>query len=217
MIVMCPTRGRPGRASEMVASLRATAVLASTRAVLAVDADDPSDYSGAGAETLAVAGGSFPRAANEAARALWDADPILGCVGDDFLFRTPGWDALVADALATPGVAYGDDLLMGRALPTAVFMSSAIPRALGWYALPTLRHLCADDAWRSVGEGIGALRYLPGVVIEHMHPVAGKAPVDATYERGGMGDCHAADHAALDAWRAGPMRADVARVMAALA
>lgn len=222
MIVLCPTRGRPERAAEMLASFHATAVLSTTSLVLVIDADDPSDYSGLAADRIAVEGGSFPKAVNEAAAdvwgMLWDNTAVLGCIGDDFLFRSPGWDRRVSEALATPGVVYGNDLLMGEALPTAVFMSLVIPRALGWYVLPTLRHLCADDAWKAIGLGLGRLRYLPGVVIEHMHPVAGKAQVDATYERGGMnGEANVHDHAAFDAWAAGPIDADLARVRDALA
>jgi hypothetical protein len=131
------------------------------------------------------------------------------------VFRSKGWDRRIAEALATPGIAYGNDLLMGADLPTAVFMSSVIPRALGWFALPTCNHLYIDNGWKTLGQRLGCLRYLPDVVIEHMHPLGGKAPWDATYDHGN-GPNIEHDRLAYAEWAAGPIEADLARVRAVL-
>ena len=86
-------------------------------------------------EVMLVEGGTLTKPTNEAVALIWDADSIIGHVGDDHIFRTPGWDGIIEATLVEPGVAYGDDLLQGATLPTAVFMSSIIPKTLDWYAL----------------------------------------------------------------------------------
>lgn len=206
IVVLAPTRGRPERAAEMMRTFRDTAVRIATGLVLVVDRDDPrlDDYLALPELSLAPRKayplwpadkvgiivlepeetGSLTAATNAAARRVWDEDCIIGHVGDDHAFRTPAWDNAIRDALAEPGVAYGDDLFQGPVLPTAVFMSSVIPRTLGWFALPRTRHMMIDTAWKELGERLGRLHYLPDVVIEHMHPAAGKAPEDEGYANG---------------------------------
>lgn len=202
IVVLCPTRGRPESASRLAESFRDTAVLIGTELVLVVDDDDPSlpayrdlrwvRRPGARSSgpiwppdpvrLVTVVGGSLTAATNQAAALVWDDDCIIGHVGDDHAFRTIGWDRCISETLVEPGIAYGDDLLQGPALPTAVFMSSVIPRTLAWYALPGTRHMKIDTTWKELGERLGRLHYLPDVVIEHLHPAAGKAPEDAGYE-----------------------------------
>lgn len=229
MIVLCPTRGRPGAAQQMWWSLMNTATLPDTRLILVVDRDDPklSDYLklpslrtkryGMDPDEMFVivleAGytGDLVKATNSAARRFWDQTDILGHVGDDHRFNTKGWDALVRDALTTPGIAYGDDLLQGVNMPTAVFMSAEIPRALGWYALPTCRHLFIDNAWKALGERLGVLHYLPEVVIEHVHPAAGKADWDDGYRAANSSEMFDHDRRAFEAW---DIDSDLARVTA---
>ena len=130
--------------------------------------------------------------------------PIIGTVNDDMLFRTDGWDRVVADALSSgPGIVYGDDLIHGERLPTSPFISREILAALGWYALPTCEHLYIDDAWRELGLGIDRLRFLPEMVVEHIHPAVGKAEWDDGYERANNKAIVDRDHAAYLAWRNG--------------
>jgi hypothetical protein len=159
---------------------------------VAVDEDDPVlegyfaalDGSGAVVDVLSEAQtGNLVRATNSVSLELADLLPesIIGNLGDDHIARTEGWDEFIEAALQRPGIAYGDDLLQGERLPTAPFISAKIVNALGWYALPCLHHMFIDDAWRALGAGVKRLTYLPGVVFEHMHPGAGKAPMDDGY------------------------------------
>lgn len=191
--------------------------------VVLVDHDDPtlSGYADAGLDVLLVHPGGYVHALNEAASRFADSTDIIGAYQDDLLFRTPGWDARVRETLATPGIAYGDDLLQGEWHPTAVFMSTSIVRALGWLALPTLKHQWADDVWKSLGTAAGCLRFMPDVVIEHLHPANGKAEMDPGYERvfgenEGAQAQATSDYNAYHAWLADGMEADVARVRAVL-
>ena len=78
---------------------------------------------------------------------------------------------------------YGNDLFQRGNLPTQVAMSTAVVRALGHMAPPTLTHLYVDDYWLALGKSAGCITYLPDVIVEHCHPVAGKAEWDAGYAR----------------------------------
>lgn len=198
VVVVMPSRGRPGRAQKAVNAIRQTAARVDTSVILAVDADDPElegyralrftgDYR-AEVTVLVLSGdetGNLITATNTVSMRVAREDPdcIIGNLGDDHLARTPGWDQRILDTLTEPGIAYGDDLIQGEHLPTAPFISARIVLALGWYFLPVCHHLYGDDGVKRIGRAIGRLHYLPDVVIEHEHPAVGKVPWDEGYER----------------------------------
>lgn len=107
----------------------------------------------------------------------------IAFLGDDHRPRTQGWDQLLVDSIKDlkNGIAYGNDLFAGETLPTAVLMDSSIIKTLGYMAPPPLIHLYMDNFWRDMGNELGTLRYLPDVIIEHMHYMNGKAAPDFTY------------------------------------
>jgi hypothetical protein len=183
-LVVCPSRGRPGNIVELVDCWRDTG--AAARLVVCVDDDDPTlaDYHGA------VAGSAVdlfvgPRKSLggwlNATTYLADSHPIVGFIGDDVRPRTPHWDELIAAAMPAIGVVYGDDGHQGERMPTHPFIDSQIIRTLGFVAPPGVEHLYLDDFWKAVGVRLGTLTYLPDVVLEHMHPHAGKAAMDDGY------------------------------------
>lgn len=229
--VVIPSRARPERAEVAINALRQTAVRVDTTIVLAVDLDDPRfmcyadlRFEAPGPEVTFVTlrpadTGSLVKATNTVSMRVANADPqtIIGNLGDDHVARTPGWDRMVADALATPGVAYGDDLLQGEVLPTAPFISAQIVLALGYYALPDVDHMFIDNAWRDVGAQTGTLRYLPELVIEHVHPAVGKAEWDEGYQRVNAEDAIERDRRRYQSWREHAMAIDIGRVRDALA
>lgn len=231
VVVVIPSRGRPARAYEALAAIRETAQMVSTRAVLVVDADDPAwrTYSligfplyGPEVSMVTLVGeetGNLVRATNTVSMRIAREDPtaIIGNLGDDHVMRTPGWDKRIAEALATPGIAYGDDGIQHEELPTAPFISASIVLALGYYALPDVDHMYCDNAWRDVGVQTGTLRYLPDVVIEHVHPAVGKAEWDPGYIRVNAEDAIARDKARYESWREHAMTTDIGRVRDALA
>jgi hypothetical protein len=98
IVVLAPSRGRPDKAAEMAQSFRETVALPDTRLVIVVDADDPTlaEYRlGAAAELLVLPlaqSGDLVRATNTASARYWNEDHVIGNVGDDHRFRTPGWD-----------------------------------------------------------------------------------------------------------------------------
>ena len=219
--LIVPSRGRPERAYKMALSAKATSEVPVAVTIVA-DHDDPAlpEYqrqrpSGVSLEVMGERIG-YARSLNVMAARLWDDYAILGAFGDDVLFRTPGWDRLVEDALQTPGIAYGNDLVHAKGHPTAIWMSSVIAKALGYLAIPQSRHLWVDDAWKQLGQDTGTLRYLPDVICEHMHPVVGKAEEDQTYREVYDGELGHKDHLGFLDWQANHAAADADRVRAVL-
>lgn len=192
LVVVVPSRGRPARAAEL-ASVCASMCTADTVLLVAVDADDPTapQYCAPAGTTVFFTHVPEPAghvgAINWAAeQALRDFDPFaIAKLDDDHRPRTTGWDARYLEALRElgTGIVYGNDLLQGARLPTAPAITADIVQALGFMAPPQLQHLYCDDYWRDLGRAAGCLRYLPDVVVEHMHPTAGKADMDAGYRR----------------------------------
>lgn len=227
MIAMVvPSKGRPGRCTDMVTTVLATATEPVRVLVVIPPEQDLVAYASvvaAGAELMRAPSG-FVKCLNAGA-SLALRDPrvdIIGAFGDDVAFRTQGWDAAVEAALRTPGMAYGDDLIHGRNHPTAVWMSRAIAEALGWVGLPTIGHQWADDVWKRLGQESGTLRFLDGVIVEHLHPAVGKAEMDDTYRAITGGTPEASeqgkrDFGAFEAWLEQGLAEDVAKVRAAIA
>jgi len=208
LVVVVPSRGRPQQARELADAFQQTCT-ADTELMFAVDDNDntlpqyqelaatPSGFPG---PTLArlfprISVGvvdepaNMVRALNQAAVAvatLFAPTPYaIGFMGDDHRPRTIGWDTDYLNVLRDlqTGVVYGDDLLQGRRLPTQCAMTTDIVRALGYMAPPALTHLYVDNFWLSLGEQAQCIKYLPDVVVEHRHPVAGKAQWDEGYMR----------------------------------
>jgi hypothetical protein len=220
MIIIVPSRGRPERAALMVKSAKTTAREPTVRVVVAVDPDDEKldEYRRVISDLIVLPERlGYSRSLNIVAYQEWDQHDILGAFGDDVIFQTRGWDHKVRKALATPGIAFGDDLAHHEAHPTAVWMSTSIAKALGWLALPDCHHQYVDNAWWEIGNALGLLRYLPDVVVEHMHPAYQKAELDDTYRSVYSMPQAGIDHAAFMAWRETRLAKDVARVQEALA
>ncbi|MDH2424764.1 hypothetical protein [Sphaerisporangium sp. TRM90804] len=207
LLVIVPSRGRPQAVDELLNVWQLTATGAADLLVV-VDNDDPTlpAYQGLGVnvrvhESTGTRG--IVPVLNAAAVEAADRYPMVGFFGDDHRPRTVGWDQALADTLTEmkTGIAYGDDLLRGEDLPTAVAMTSNIVRTLGWMAPPTLAHLFVDDAWRDLGQAIGRLRYVPDVVIEHCHPAIGKGRWDELYRELNDDARYARDRDAYQAYR----------------
>lgn len=194
IIALVPTRGRPDNALRLYNAIRETTANVTTHYY--VDDNDPelSEYKNKliNPEMLVTIGSPLQLSpatnwlANYWINKLDDSD-ILGSIGDDHLPQTTNWDNIIIDSLSgIQGVAYGNDLLQGEAKPTAAFVSVGLVRKLGYMCPPSLRHLFIDDFWKMLGYETN-LRYLPQVIIEHLHPVNNKSIRDLTYNQGGLG------------------------------
>lgn len=222
LVVLVPTRGRPHNALSLIEAWQNTGPEHACL-VFAVDDDDPElgRYHALHWPHLIVGprlrlGGTLnwlaPRAAELGAE-------VVGFLGDDHRPRTAHWDDALLGALRAsgPGVAYGNDLFQAARLPTAVAISGELVHALGFFVPPGMVHLYLDDWWRHLGEALGALTYLPDVVIEHLHPAAGKADVDASYVETNSAAAYQADHRRWQEYLATRWPDDLARLHKALA
>ena len=193
--MIVPTRSRPDNVEDFLDAWSAT-TFGRADLLFAVDDDDPalpryreiSDASRCAGFTRGVHLHVGPRlrlggTLNAVSEKFTDAYDALCFMGDDHLARSGRWDlAFLAELerLGT-GIVYGNDLIQGPALPTAVAMTTDIIRELGYMVPAGLVHMFADNAWKAWGEGIGRLTYMPDVIIEHNHPLVGKAPMDDLY------------------------------------
>ena len=223
LLVIVPSRSRPANIARLIDGWASTATPELAASLLvAVDDDDPAKHDyleavhGVGFAWLEAGervglGGTLNRHASRYAGS-YDA---VGFMGDDHLPVSLGWDAAVLDALAMldgGGLVYANDRFQGPALPTAVFVSSCLIDALGFMVPPTMRHLYLDNYWLELGLRLDRIRYLPDVVIEHVHPAAGKADDDWLYAENNSPERWAADSAAWQEWRTQRLDGDVARI-----
>src|SRR6185369_12372824 len=229
-------RGRPEAAYDVCEAFIETCA-ADTLLLVSIDADDPTcdDYLGRVHNDIgAVLKSEDPRNMGESLASAVDfcLDPVrprepslrdrfadsfaIGFMGDDHRPRTHGWDKAYLDALREmgTGIVYGNDLLQGERLPTQVAMTSDIVRALGYMAPPKLVHLYFDNFWLDLGKAADCIRYLPDVVVEHMHPIAGKAKWDDGYKRVNASSMYEHDAAAYAEYKRDHFADDVARVVA---
>jgi len=193
LTVIVPTRGRVNSSIRLLKAFRET-VRADTELIFVISADDNlhDDYywaltqAGGKAITVDVRKRGVVAPLNAGFEALnASLGYAVGFMGDDHLPKTLGWDTELLNDLRgmKTGIAYGNDLLQGEAMATAVVMTSDIPKTLGYMTPPELEHYCGDLVWLDWGKGIDRLVYRDEVFIEHLHPAHGKASQDATYSR----------------------------------
>lgn len=225
LLVIVPTRGRP---DSVLAVDRALTETGTSRAdvLYVIDPDDPfkdqyldnvlgEGRDGQGRILVLDERLGLTRTLNVISARFADRYRSIGFMGDDHRPRTYGWDQEIIGALnlAGPRIVYGNDLLQGPNLPTAVFMNTQIITTLGYMVPLTLRHLYADNFWKELGELTNGLVYLPDVIIEHMHPVAGKAEWDPGYKEVNAPERDNADRQAWLAYRAQSLELAAKRVL----
>ena len=212
LVVIVPSRGRPHNMARLAQAFKDTG--ATARLVCCADDDDPTlpDYYGAGVNLVIGPRLGLAGSLNQHAVAYADMVPYVGFMGDDHLPRTAGWDKQVVEALQElgTGIVYCNDLLQGERLPTAVFVTSNIVRTLGYLCFPGAKHMYLDDCWLAWGQQIDRIRYLPDVIVEHMHPGIGKADHDSGYAE--TGQLMGPDSVAWEQYRAGRFADDVAKL-----
>lgn len=224
LLVIIPTRGRPDSVPAIIAAWDETGATADV--LFAVDTDDPEL---AAYKKQAAAYKADPRVQfafgkrrrlcgtlNQQAVKATKQYRFLGFTGDDHRPRPAAmpWDARIRECLSGgPGIVYGNDLLQGVNMPTAVAMTSDIVTTLTYMCPPVLVHLCVDLVWLDWGKGMGRITYLDDMIIEHLHPAAGKALVDAGYEEVNSDTMVSADSAAYYDYRDnGGLEADLAKL-----
>lgn len=192
MCVVVPSRGRPENAERLAQAFKDTNTEADLYIV--IDNDDPKWNEYAKSENYKKLPadnktGGCAKSLNTGAVYLLDITkfPLYDYfvfMGDDHIPRTENWDKAFIQALGqNTGIVYGDDLLQGANLPTAFGMSRDLVNELRGMTFPGCVHLFFDNFVKQLGLDLEYLKYLPDVIIEHLHPVAGKAEMDEGYAR----------------------------------
>jgi len=220
LVVITPSRDRPRQLNELTHAVWETT--GGRADVLGlVDFDDPqrAAYKALPVRIWTGERKSLSGWTNHAALALLDGpEPprYLASLGDDHRPRTRDWNLKLTAAIeALPGgvgIAYGNDLLQGGHKPTAWVVSAELVHAVGWMMLPTCGHMYVDDAVLALGQAANRIVYRPDVVIEHLHPAAGKARWDDSYRASNATARYEADRQAFEAWKRDGLAADVAKV-----
>ena len=181
MLVIIPSRNRPESVSEVTKCLLEQSI--DIDICFGFDDDDTSDYE-------YIPGIIYERnprflmnnTNNILANKYANKYKFLCFLGDDVRPRTYGWDKILSKPLIEkPGISYGNDLIQKEFLPTHVVMSSEIVKTLGFMAPPILKHLFMDNFWLDLGRAIDSIYYFEDVILEHMHPLLEKSPVDQVY------------------------------------
>ena len=192
MCVVVPSRGRPENAERLAQAFKDTNTEADLYIV--IDNDDPKWNEYAKSENYKKLPadnktGGCAKSLNTGAVYLLDITkfPLYDYfvfMGDDHLPRTKNWDKAFIRALGqNTGIVYGDDLLQGANLPTAFGMTRDLVNELRGMTFPGCVHLFFDNFVKQLGLDLQYLKYLPDVIIEHLHPAAGKAEMDEGYAR----------------------------------
>jgi len=212
VLLIVPTRGRPNKSVEFYEEFKKNSTI--TDLVFGLD-DDDVEYpriDGVMYEVnpRAMMNGTLNLIANKYA----DQYEYIAFLGDDHRTRTYGWDAELVNSIKDikHGIAYGNDLLQGRNLPTAVLLKSSIVKTLGFMAPPAMKHLYLDNFWKDIGNELGSLVYRDDVIIEHMHPFAGKSESDEGYVEVNSSELYKHDQKAFQIYSETEMSKDLDRL-----
>lgn len=189
--LLLPTRNRPSNIINFTTSVYDTAADKDNVSItFYVDFDDPISSA-----TISFLKSQYPNISchfgprivmSEMTNSLYpytDADIIM-FVGDDFLFRTPGWDTLVIEEFNKSDdkliLVYGDDKYNYTGVATHGFISRNWIDILG-YIMPKDFEGDYGDTWvTDIADKLGR-KILLDVTFEHMHYCAGKSLKDRTY------------------------------------
>jgi hypothetical protein len=188
--VIVPTM-RPANAELFMASLKASTEMAKVYAV--TDAETAPAWRAAGAEVLVGDEVSFAQRVNAGYRAT--DEPWLFIVGDDVKFHrhwlinakliaSRRYHVVGTADLANPRVMSGDHathLLIRRSYIDEVGASWDGPKAV---CHEGYRHWFVDDEIVTAAQRRGVWAFARSSVVEHLHPLTGKADWDEVYEIG---------------------------------
>lgn len=187
--MLLPSKGRPDKAKQAIDRFNECRTTAKILLVL----NDGEDYN-LDVPTIHVPASSMCDAVNIAAKTV-DTE-FIGFIGDDHHVRTPGFDEIFEHELEDSRIVYGNDLLMGEKLATHCVMKTEVVKRLGYMAIPGLIHLFMDNFWMELGA-----KYVPEVIIEHMHYSVGKSSEDERYKAVNSTDVFGHDKRIFENWK----------------
>lgn len=192
--VIVPVLHRPANVSPFMKSLQATTTSATAWFVCEAGDDvEQAAVRGHGGNVL-VRSGTFSEKANHAWRTIPDVAPWIFLVGDDVVFHEQWLERAVAHAIEQDvAVCATNDLANWKVMAgrhgTHLLIASDYVRSLGasWDGPDILchegyRHWYVDNEIVAVAKQRRTFGAAPTSVVEHLHPTAGKAEHDSTYE-----------------------------------
>jgi len=192
--VLVPSRNRPYKIESLVESINSTATYFDLlEIILYIDNDDKeSQYKVK--ELEAKYGNKIRYIIGERIllSEMWNRcytesnGEILMHCGDDIVFRTNNWDALIREEYAKSHdkilLVYGRDGICNKKLSTHSFLHRNWVETLGYFVPP---YFSSDwnDVWlMELGNRINRCVYLENIYTEHMHYVVEKSKYDITYK-----------------------------------
>lgn len=212
LVVIVPSRGRPENVRQVIGAWDFTNAWDVADLVVAVDADDPEigGYRAIWAEdnalparlTVLPAWKPMVHKLELVTHNLWHEYFAVGFAGDDHLPRTINWAKTYLAALRElgSGMVYSDDGYQGEKLSSEWAITSDVVRAWGRMVPAAVEHMYCDQALLELMQDAGAVRYLPHVQIEHLHPFAKKAASDEQYKRVNSSEQFAKDRRVYESW-----------------
>jgi GT2 family glycosyltransferase len=200
-LVVVPVLHRPQNVQPLVESLRASTGLADVLFIVEPDdADEIAAVEAAGGAWIEHPG-SFAQKVNAAARhTTGGAYPYLFITGDDVVFR-PGWldhaqfmaakygaNVVGTNDLGNPRVMRGEHATHMLISTDYIAEQGASWDGPGIVCHEGYRHWYVDDEIVTVAKQRGTFQVALGSVVEHMHPIFGKAADDDVYR---LGQSHA--------------------------
>jgi hypothetical protein len=191
--VLVPVVHRPWAAAPFMASVAGDPRVRVTAVVQEPDSESVEAWALAGAEQLLQSGTTFAQKVNAGFRAT-DAPWVL-LAGDDVRF-TPGWLDACLRAAESGAEVVGTNEVDNRRVRQGLhschpFISRAYVNSVGasWDGPGVVchegyRHQYVDDEIVLAAKQRGVWAFAEDAVLEHLHPIHGKAPQDAIYRLG---------------------------------
>lgn len=180
ILTICPSFGRPELFKQMYESWGNT-INENNTMIVGLDIGDAkvAQYPKNVNKVMCKADSTVTQVINS----IWKENPdydFYHIINDDVVFHTSQFDTKFLNIHKEygDGVFYGNDLFQKKNLPTFPFVSACLPKALGYLQMPTLNRYCGDTVYGDIGRICNCLYYLPGVIIEHLHKLAGKGDTD---------------------------------------
>ncbi len=189
--ILCPTRKRPQNITRLVDNIVATVSnVQNIEFLVYIDDDDEESipalqYAAEKLNVNAVQGNKLigSQMYNELGK-LAQGDIIM-FAADDIIFKTPNWDVIVQkefdDIEDKILFVYGEDGFQKGRIGTHGFVHRHWVDILGYVLPPKLASSYTDEWVTDVAVKAGRRRYIPELLVEHLHPATGKAPNDETY------------------------------------
>ena len=178
-----PSRGRPKSVQRLADAYRISE--AKLPVMLLLDSNDDFNYAGLRMPPTWIVYIQRQMSMCEkiaSAMAVLDDAEFYGFLGDDAFPLTPHWDTITVEAAGDWNVVGSADGIQDEKLSVHPVAGRKLVEALGWFALPGVKHLYFDTALTELAKALGRFVYLPDVQIEHLHHSVGKSEYDETYK-----------------------------------